>query len=92
MLLRGLAGGKGVDDGIYGLLLTMSVVLVAFVECPLAVALYFVYFLGRLADILVDTDDITIPVVNLLLFLEEMLPVEDLDLRCHLLREIALVV
>lgn len=85
MLLRGLPGGKGEDDGVDGLFLVTSVVFVPFVKCPLAVTLYLVYFLGRLADILVNTDDITISVVDLLLFLEEVLPVVDLDLRCHLL-------
>lgn len=85
MLLRGLPGGKGVDDSVYGLFLVTSVILVPLVECPLAVAFYLVYFLSRFADILVNTDDIAISVVDLLLFLEEMLPVEDLDLRCHLL-------
>lgn len=84
MVLGGFAGGEGVYDGIYGLFLMTSVIFIAFVECALAVALYFVYFLARFVYILVYTDDVTISVVDLLLFLEEVLPVKDLYLRCHL--------
>jgi hypothetical protein len=85
MLLGGLAGREGVDDSVNGLFLTTSVILVPFVECSLAVALHFIYFLGRFANILVNTDYVTISIVDFLLFLEEMLTIEYFNLRIHFL-------
>lgn len=73
--LGGFSGGEGVEYGIDGLFLGVLEAIGPLNNCAFAVALHLLHFVG-FGDVLIDADDVAIPIVNLLFLLEETVAVE----------------
>lgn len=90
MLLGWLSGGEGVEYGIDGLLFRVFETISPLNNRAFAVAFHLVHFM-RFGDVLIDADDVTVSIVDLLFLLEEAITVEELYFRSKFLWRVNVV-